>query len=83
MRRRSVDLPHPEGPRRATKDPSAISRSMPSIAATPPGKVLQTPSMRTRVPAWRVWEGCCMAFGRGILSGGCIRVGVASPRVLG
>src|SRR5260370_19077943 len=43
IRRRSVVLPHPEGPTNTTNDPSAISRSAPWMTACAPND-LRTPS---------------------------------------
>src|SRR3989304_4792705 len=44
IRRSRVDLPHPDGPTRATNSPSATSSVIPLSACTPsfPGKVIPT-----------------------------------------
>src|SRR5436190_14941702 len=49
--RRSVVLPHPDGPRRVNNTPAGISRSSPSKRATPSYRWV-TPSKRMRVPVW-------------------------------
>src|SRR5258708_25556524 len=49
MRRRSVDLPHPDGPTMATNEPAAISRSMPSSATVPSPKTCRRPRAVTEV----------------------------------
>jgi hypothetical protein len=41
--RSTVVLPEPEGPRSVTNSPSAMSRSSPWTATTPPGNSLRTP----------------------------------------
>ena len=51
--RRSVDLPHPDGPRIAMNSPAAISRSMPAIT-TSLSKALRTPCSCRATPP----EGC-------------------------
>ena len=54
IRRSSVDLPHPEGPRIATNAPCSISSSMPSSATVPSAKTCLIPRADTQggsVPA--------------------------------
>ena len=44
----SVDLPHPDGPRMATNEPSTTSRSMPSSATVPSPNTWRRPWAETR-----------------------------------
>src|ERR671935_252624 len=52
--RRSVVLPHPEGPTRTMNSPSPISNSTPSTARTPLGKTFVSWSSRISATAGRL-----------------------------
>src|SRR5829696_8976762 len=58
--RKSVVLPHPDGPTRTMNSPSPISRSTPSTARTPFGKTFVSCSSRTSLTARLRALGACV-----------------------
>src|SRR3954469_19032433 len=58
--RRSVVLPHPDGPTRTMNSPSPISRSTPSTARTPFGKTFVSCSSRMSPTATLRAPGACV-----------------------